>query len=159
MLPDPAPRLGMKHWSFVSLACLSDEGADAVDRRRDLLRPRQAQLPRVSPEVPQRVQAVVLYGIQRPLHHLFDPAAPLPGGELADDAGYSLRLAGLGELLQVRQVHAFPAELDCLQPLAPRRLPLATPKVYGGCSYPPASRRMHHSRAGRYPGRELLADL
>src|SRR5829696_2557091 len=87
------------------------EGADAVDRRCHYLRPGQAQLPGMSPEVSQRVEASLRDPIECAAHHILDTATFAPGGELADEAGYGLGLARLGELLQVREVHPLPAEL------------------------------------------------
>src|SRR4051812_40719149 len=115
----------------------------------------------MSPEASQRVQTVLRDGGECSMCHLADPSARVPGGKLAYDAGYGLGLAGLGELLQVREVHPLATKLYSAQALAPRRLPFATPKVYGGRPHPATPRPAHHNFAGaeRYPGREALAHL
>src|SRR5918993_1498408 len=116
--PDPlSPRSGF-------------ERADAVDRRGHLLCSRQTQLPRMPPEVFQRAETVLPDGAERPVYHRLDLAARVPGGELADDAGDGLGLTGLGELLQVREVHPLPAELYGVGASAPRRLPPTAQEVY-----------------------------
>src|SRR5918995_7514731 len=88
------------------------ESANTVYSRRHLVRPRQAQLPGMPPEVAQRIEAVLHYGVQRLLDHLLHAAALACCGELAYDSGNSLRLSGLGELLKVGEVDALAAELD-----------------------------------------------
>src|SRR5918994_3917476 len=145
--PDPlSPRSGL-------------ERADAVDRRGHLLCARQTQLPRMPPEVSQRAETVLPDGAERPVYHRLDLAARVPGGELADTASDGLGLAGLGELLQVREVHPLPAELYGVEAPAPRCLPSAAPQVYRRGSYPTAPRSARRSGFGRHPGREPLAHL
>src|SRR5918997_3159590 len=129
------------------------ERADAVDRRGHLLCSRQTQLPRMPPEVSQRAQTVLPDGAERPVYHRLDLAARVPGGELADDAGDGLGLTGLGELLQVREVHLLPTELYGVGASAPRRLPPTAPEVYRGGSHPAVSRLARLSGSGRHPGR------
>src|SRR5829696_5868378 len=111
------------------------------------------------PEVSQRVDTVLPDGAERPVYHRLDLAARVPGGELADDAGDGLGLAGLGELLQVREVHPLPAELYGVGASAPRRLPPTAPEVYRGGSHPAAPPPARRSRFRWYPGREFLAHL
>src|SRR5918994_5976146 len=145
--PDPlSPRSGF-------------ERADAVDRRGHLLCSRQTQLPRMPPEVSQRAETVLPDGAERPVYHRLDLAARVPGGELADDAGDGLGLTGLGELLQVREVHLLPTELYSVGASAPCRFPPTAPEVYRGGSHPAPPRPARRTRFRWYPGREPLAHL
>src|ERR671912_2337109 len=72
------------------------ERADPVYRRRQLLRPRQAQLPRVPIEVAQRIETSLRYGRQRLLDDLPQAAALARSSELPDEAGPRLWLGGRG---------------------------------------------------------------
>ena len=125
------------------------QGSDPVDRRCHLLWPGQAQLPGVSPEVAEGDEAAAPYRIERPVHHLLDAKTRAFGGELADDAGYGLGLAGFGELLQVREVYALPAELYGTRAFPPRRVAFAAPEVYGGGPDPAALRGARLARSER----------
>ena len=79
------------------------------------------------------------------------------GDPLPDHTRHRLRLSGLGELLQVREVHPLAAELDGARALATRGLAFAAPQVYGGGPEPSALRRARLARSERNADRETLA--
>src|SRR5215210_3133953 len=106
--------------------------ADPVYRRRHLVRPGQTQLPGMPPEVAQRIETVLHYGVQRLLDYLLHAAALARSGKLAYDPGYRLGLSGLGELLEVGEIDALAAELDGAEAPAAGGLAPAAPQVYGG---------------------------
>ena len=89
----------------------------------------------MSREATQRFESFSLDVGERRRRYLHDLAAFSPGGERPDDSGDGLRLSGLGELLQVRKLYPLPAQLDRVEPPAPRGLALAAPQVYGGRIY------------------------
>src|SRR5215213_75142 len=129
--------------------------ADAVYGCRQLLGTRQAHLAGMSAEATEGVEPVF-----RDRGECFREQIPHPtdlagGHPLPDDTGHHLRLSGLGELLQVREVHPLAAELDGLNAPAAGFLVFAAPQVYRGrvdCALP---RRMGFSEGERGAGREL----
>src|SRR5215208_163545 len=135
------------------------ERADPVYGRRHLLRPRQAQLPRVPLEVAQGVEASLGYGGQSLLYDLLHAPALARSGEPPDGAGYRLRLAGLGELLEVGEVHALPAELDGTEAPGAGGLAPAAPQVYGGGLDAASFGLACLPVSERGAGREILDDL
>ena len=85
--------------------------ADPAYRRRQILRPRQAQLPGMTFETAQRVEPSRRYISQRVLDDFLHATALARISEPPDEASYRFRLAGLGELLEVGEVHALAAQL------------------------------------------------
>src|SRR5215217_7854798 len=138
-------------------ACL--ERAGPVYSRRHLVRPRQAQLPGMPPEVAQRIETLLRYGVQRLLDYILHAAALARGGEFANDPGYGLGLSSLGKLLEIEEIDALAAELDGAEVPAAGSLAPAASQVYGGGPDTAAFRRAYILISNRGAGRKLRCDL
>src|SRR5215213_10147693 len=133
--------------------------ADAVYGCRQLLGTRQAHLAGMSAEATEGVEPVF-----RDRGECFREQIPHPtdlagGHPLPDDTGHHLRLSGLGELLQVREVHPLAAELDGMRAFASRCLVLAALEVYRGWVCDTLSGRANFPGRERGAGREHLRYL
>src|ERR687897_728957 len=138
-------------------ACL--QRANAVDRRRQLLRARQAHLSRMSAEAAEGVEAVLPDRgecFRKEIPHVTDLAC---GDPLPDDTRHRFRLSGLGELFQVREVHPLAAELDGMKAFAPGGLAFTAPKVYRRGVCDALAGRTHFPGRERGAWRELLLYL
>ncbi len=71
------------------------------------------------------------------------------GGDITDDAGYCLCLAGFGELFQVGEVYPIPAQLYGSETPTTGGLPLSATEVYGRRLYKTGFGRMNIFSAGR----------
>src|SRR5215217_1126552 len=130
--------------------------ANAVDGGRQFLGPGQAHLSGMPAEVAEGVESFVRdrgERFRKEVLHVADLARDDP---LPDDTRHRFRLSGLGELLQVREVHPLAAELDGMKAFAPRALAFAALQVYRGWVDGAYPRGAHFPRRKRGAGRELL---
>src|SRR5215203_278519 len=103
---------------------------NAVDRGRQFLGARQAHLTWMPAEAAEGVKSVLCDRgecFRKEIPHVTDLAC---GDPLPDNTSHRLRLSGLGELLQVSEVHPLAAELDGMKALASGCLAFTAPKVY-----------------------------
>src|SRR5919206_1084451 len=99
--------------------------ADAVDRGRQFLGAWQAHLSRMPAKAAEGAEAVVRDPGERFREEIPHVADLTRGDPLPDDTRHRLRLSGLGELFQVREVHPIAAELDGVKAFASRGLAFA----------------------------------
>src|SRR5918994_1787055 len=138
-------------------ACL--QRTNTVHGGRQFLGARQAHLPRMPAEAAEGGEAVLCDRgecFREEIPHLTDLTC---GDPLPDDTSHRLRLSGLGELLQVREVHPLAAELDGMNALASGGLAFAAPKVCRRWVCNTLSGRTNLPERERGAGREHLLYL
>src|SRR5215212_11358464 len=113
----------------------------------------------MSTEATKGVEAVLREGGQRLPQGIPHPAHLARDGPLPDHTGHRLRLAGLRELLQVREVHPLTAELDGVEAPAAGTPALAASQVYRGRVDGALPRWTDLPGCERSAGRELLCHL
>src|SRR5215212_3288133 len=132
---------------------------NTVHGGRQFLGARQAHLPRMPAEAAEGIETALRDRgecFREEIAHVTDLTC---GDPLPDDTRHRLRLSGLGELLQVREVHPLAAELDGMRAFASRCLALAALEVYRGWVCDTLSGRTNFPGRERGAGREHLRYL
>src|SRR5919112_5312635 len=133
--------------------------ANAVDGGRQFLGARQAHLPGMPAEAAEGIEPVLRDRGECFFEEVAHVTDLVRGDPLPDDTRYRLRLPGLGELLQVREVHPLSAELDGVKAFASRGLAFAALEVYRGRVDGALPGRTHLPGREWGAGRELLRHL